>query len=125
MQLNPKIYLQTSAGMTILVVGTLFGTGLPDLASGVLIASFLLILNLFGWIWGVKTFISIVTAGSSSSVFTIFTMMKFILLATTLLIVWYFFGPWSIVISNSIVVTSLLVSSLYIVIQQTKGLSYE
>ena len=125
MKLNPKIYIQTAAVFTMIALGLCLAAGKSDLATGIACSSILLMLNLWGWIWAIKTFIVLVNNGGSSFLFTLFTMMKFIVLATTLLAVWYLFGALAVVISNSIIVNALLCPTLYFALQQNKGLSNE
>ena len=66
-----------------------------------------------------------VKKGGSSSLFGLFTAMKFTVLATTLFAVFFLFGAPAIFISNSVLVFSLLSPSLFFAIQSSKGLSNE
>ena len=125
MNFEPKIFLQTAALSTFGVSGALYYFGYTDLASGVMLSSLLLMLNLWGWIWSIKTVINIVKEGGSSSLFGLFTAMKFTVLATTLFAVFFLFGAPAIFISNSILVFSLLSPSLFFAIHFSKGLSNE
>ena len=123
MRFDPKIYLQTAAILTLVTSGAFVSLGESDLASGVILASLLLMLNLWGWIWSIKTFIRIVKEGGSSALFTVFTTMKFTVLATTLIAVFYLFGGLAIIVANSILVGAMLLPTLYFAILHDKGLS--
>jgi hypothetical protein len=125
MHFDPKIFLQVAALSTFGVSGLLYCFGYYSLASGVMMSSLLLMVNLWGWIWSIKTLISITKEGGSSSLFGLFTAMKFTVMATTLFAVFFLFGAPAIFIANSILVTSLLSPSLYYALQSSKGLSNE
>ena len=125
MHFDPKIFLQTAALCTFAVSGVLFYFGYASLASGVMLSSLLLMANLWGWIWSIKTVIKIAKEGGSSSLFGLFTALKFTVLATTLFAVFFLFGAPAIFISNSILVFSLLSPSLFFAIHISKGLSNE
>jgi hypothetical protein len=124
MTYNPKIFIQVSFILTGVVTFFCYKVD-PELAKGVLLSSFLLTLNLIGWVWVIKTFVELINEGASSLLFTLFNLIKFVVLATSLLLVFAFFGPAAILISNTVVVASLLFPALYFVLNQSKGLSNE
>ena len=118
MTYNPKIFIQVSCILTG-VVTFLCSFVDTELAIGVFLSSSLLTLNLMGWVWSIKTFVELVREGSSSVLFNLFTLIKFVLMSTSLVVVFMLFGPVSILISNTVVVLSLLCPSLYFVLNQS------
>ena len=120
---EPKLMVKVAASLSAAVAGFIWMGGNSDLALGVLVLSAVLVANLWGWIWSIKVFIELVKTGGSSTLFTLFSTMKSILLITLLLASVYIFGAEAALISNTIIVSSLLCSTILFAFAQNKGLS--
>ena len=83
------------------------------MALGVLVSSILLSLNLWGWIWMIKQTVLIMKNGGSNVVLTLFSTMKFVMLMTSLLAIMFFFGTAVVAVSNSVIVLTLLMPTIY------------
>ena len=123
MNFEPKRMIELAAVFSITAAGFIWVTGNSDLAIGVLALSAVLIANLWGWIWSIKVFVELVKTGGSSTLFTLFSTMKSILLITLLLASVYVFGAEAALISNTIVVSALLCTTLFFAFAHDKGLS--
>lgn len=122
MKFSPSIYIQTATIISFFaVVSSFFLSGL-DLAIGVFLSSLLLSLNLWGWIWIIEQSIVVIKDGGPNAVLTFFSAIKFVVLMTSLLAIMLFFGAVTVAISNSIVVFSLLMPTIYFEYQR-RGVS--
>ena len=83
-----------------------------DLAIGVLVSGVLLLINMWGWMWSLRTLISITREGGNPLFVTLFFSMKFVVLATCLIAMMLVFEPLVIAISNSVIVFILIVFAL-------------
>jgi len=123
MTFEPKQMIKSAAVLSITATGLIWSGGNSDLAIGVLVLSAVLIANLWGWIWSVKVLVELIKTGGSSTLFTLFSTMKSILLLTILLASVYVFGVEAALISNTIIVSSLLCTTLFFAVVHDKGLS--
>ena len=123
MTFEPKQMVKSAAVLSIMATGLIWSGGNTDLAVGVLVLSAVLIANLWGWVWSIKVFVDLVKTGGSSTLFTLFSTMKSILLLTLLLASVYIFGAEAALISNTIIVLSLLCTTLFFAFVHDKGLS--
>ena len=123
MTFEPKLMIKVAATISAMTAGFIWTGGNSELAIGVLVLSAVLIANLWGWIWSIKVFIELVKTGGSSMLFTMFSTMKSILLITLLLASVYVFGAEAALISNTIIVSSLLCTTVLFAFAQHKGLS--
>lgn len=122
MKFSPSIYTKTAALLSIIVTVFSFSFSGFELGIGVLLSSFLLSLNLWGWIWMIEQTIIMLKNGGSNAVLTFLSAIKFIVLMTSLLAIMLYFGAVTVAISNSIVVFSLLMPTIYFEYQR-RGVS--
>lgn len=124
MKFSPSIYIQTATILSIFAVAlSLFFSGM-ELAFGVLLSSILLSLNLWGWIWMIEQTILLLKNGGSNAILTFLSAIKFVVLMTSLLVIMFYFGASVVAISNSVVVFSLLIPTIYFEYQKG-GISNE
>lgn len=112
--MNDVIVLRINIGLLLLVFAALWLADESELAMGVLVSGVLLLVNLWGWMWSLKTLLSIVRDGGNPLGVTMFFSMKFVVLATCMIAIMLVYQPIVLAISNSIVVLSLILSLLIV-----------
>ena len=124
MKLPPFTYILTATLLSLITVVTCILSKEYSLAVGVLVASGVLLLNLGGWVWSIKQTIIAVKSGENNAILTAFSGLKFFVLLFSLLAIVFLFGSTAVLISNTIIVLSLLLPMLVFEFQQ-KGISNE
>lgn len=124
MNTNPSIYIKTAMLSSFFAVVGCVVFGDMKLGVGVAASSVLLTLNLIGWIWSIRVTIDMMKTNQTNALLTLFTGMKFILLTTCLIGILFFFGGIAVMISNTIIVFSLLLPTLLFAFQE-KGMTNE
>ena len=106
--MNELSVIRASIAVLLLVFGGCCFVDRYDLAIGVLVSGVLLLINLWGWMWSLKTLISITREGGNPLFVTLFFSMKFIVLATCLIAIMLVFEPLVLAIANSVIVFVLI-----------------
>jgi hypothetical protein len=91
------------------------------LALGVLIAGGLLIVNLYFWTKIVQHLVSMAAQGFVSGRLTFFFILKGLVLASAMILPMKFFSPLTVLISNTLIVASILIPSLGSVLHYNIG----
>lgn len=111
--MNELPVIRASIATLLLVFGGCCFVDRYDLAIGVLVSGVLLLINLWGWMWSLRTLISITREGGNPLFVTLFFSMKFVVLATCLIAMMLVFEPLVIAISNSVIVFILIFFALF------------